>query len=87
MPVMLFVVANWCLTTLLEGEGSFRDVFVATCYGIAPLPLLIILSTAVSNFLTANESAVITLTQHDRIYLGRNTSVLRSNGHARIFVR
>ena len=27
----------------------------------APLPLLIILSTAVSNFLTANESAVITL--------------------------
>ncbi len=61
MPVMLFVVANWCLTTLLEGEGSFRDVFVATCYGIAPLPLLIILSTAVSNFLTANESAVITL--------------------------
>ncbi len=34
MPVMLFVVANWCLTTLLEGEGSFRDVFVATCYGM-----------------------------------------------------
>ena len=58
-PFALFVVANWCLTTLLEGEGTFKDVFIATSYAIAPMPFLIILSTIISNFLTLNESVTI----------------------------
>lgn len=61
VPFLLFIVANWCLTTLLEGEGSFKDVFVASSYALSPLPFLIILSTVASNFLVQNESAIMTM--------------------------
>lgn len=61
VPLMLWVIGNWCLTTLMEGEGSFKDIFIATSYALAPLPLLIIPATIFTNFLTANEMALATL--------------------------
>lgn len=61
VPLMLWVVANWGLTTLFEGEGSFKDVFVASTYAIAPLPVLIIVSTVLSNFLVTSEGSIITI--------------------------
>ncbi len=60
-PVMLWVIANWCITTLFEGEGSFKDVFIATCYSLVPLPLLIIPSVVAANFLTLTELQVVSL--------------------------
>ncbi len=59
--VLLWVVANWCLTTLFDGEGSFKDIYIATCYSLAPLPLFIIISTALSNVLTLTEGSIVTL--------------------------
>ena len=40
VPLLLFVLANWCLTTLFEGEGSFKDIFVACSYScfLSPRP-------------------------------------------------
>lgn len=61
VPLMLWVIANWCLTTLFDGEGTFKDVFVATSYALLPLPLIIIPTTIVSNFLTLDESALVSL--------------------------
>ena len=61
VPLMLWVIANWCLTTLFEGEGTFKDVFVATSYALLPLPLIIIPTTIVSNFMTLDESALVSL--------------------------
>ena len=49
VPVILWCVSNWCLTTLFDGEGRFRDILIATCYSLAPLPFFIILSTILSN--------------------------------------
>ncbi len=60
-PLLLWVVANWCLTTLFEGEGTMGDIFTACCYCLTPLPLLIIPATIASNFLTSNEGGIITL--------------------------
>ncbi len=60
VPVMLWVVSNWCLTTLFDGEGTFGDIFIATCYSLIPIPLFMIPSTILSNFLVADESAIIT---------------------------
>lgn len=61
VPLFLFVVGNWCLTTLFEGEGSFKDIFVATSYSLLPMPLLIIPATLCSNFVTTTEASIITL--------------------------
>ena len=61
VPLILFVTANWCLTTLFEGEGSFKDIFVAVSYALVPLPLFIIPSTILSNVVTASEKTVVSL--------------------------
>lgn len=61
IPMILWVTANWCLTTLFDGEGSYKDIFIATCYSLAPLPLLIIPSVLLTHVLTLNETVVISL--------------------------
>ncbi len=61
VPVILWCVGNWCLTSLFEGEGSFKDIFIATTYSLAPLPLLVVISTVLTNILTATEGSMINL--------------------------
>ena len=60
VPLMLWVVANWCLTTLFDGEGSFKDIFIACCYSLLPLVLLIIPATIYSNIATVAELDIVT---------------------------
>lgn len=61
VPVLLWTIANWCLTTLFDGEGSLKDIFIASCYALSPLPLLLIVSTLFSNVVTLNEAALVSL--------------------------
>ena len=32
MPVTLFCIANWCLTLMLDGEGTMPQIFIGLCY-------------------------------------------------------
>ena len=57
LPLILWCVANWCLTTLMDGEGSFRDIFISAAYSLTPFILIQIPLIAVSNLLTLEESA------------------------------
>ena len=61
LPVFLFAISNWCLTTLFEGEGSFRDIFIAIGYSLMPLVLTLIPTTLASNFIVASESDLLSL--------------------------
>ena len=61
MPYVLWCVSNWCLTTLFEGEGSMKDIFMATGYAILPVPLFMIPATAISNVLLLEEASIISL--------------------------
>jgi len=61
VPILLWVTANWCLTTLFDGEGSFKDVFIAVCYSTIPLPLLIIPSVIATHMITKPEAGLINL--------------------------
>ena len=58
VPVLLWVAANWCLTTLFDGEGSIKDIFIATCYSLVPLILFMIPATAITNVLTLSEASI-----------------------------
>ena len=62
-PLFLWIIGNWCLTTLFEGEGSFKDIFIACSYSLAPVPLLVIPSTIISNVITDSETAIVNLLQ------------------------
>ena len=61
VPLILFVVGNWCLTTLFEGEGSLKDIFIACSYSLAPLPVFIIGTTMFSNVALKNETDILEL--------------------------
>ena len=61
VPVVLWIVGNWCLTTLFDGEGSLKDIYIATCYSLAPLPFFVTISTILSNVLTVTEGSILTL--------------------------
>lgn len=56
VPVLLWVVANWCLTSLLDGEGSLRDIYVMSCYALFPIVLFTIPVTLASFVLSLDES-------------------------------
>lgn len=56
-PFFLWVVVNWSLTTLLEGKGAFRDIYIATAFALTPLILVNIPMTIFSNYITLEEAA------------------------------
>ncbi len=58
VPFFLWVLSNWCFTTLFDGEGSFKDIFVATSYALFPVPILVIVSTLLTQVLVGTESQI-----------------------------
>ncbi|MBQ3899212.1 MAG: YIP1 family protein [Lachnospiraceae bacterium] len=54
-PLALWVIGNWGLTTLFDGKGRLGQVYMATCYGMAPYPIIQIPLMIVSNFVTIEE--------------------------------
>ncbi len=56
LPYVLWIVSNWSLTTLLDGEGSMKDIAVSTAYCLVPMILFIVPLTVLSNFVTLDEN-------------------------------
>ncbi len=61
LPLFLWVIANWCFTTLFEGEGSMKDIYISSCYALIPLPLIMIPTVLLTNVLTVEESGIISM--------------------------
>jgi len=55
-PLALWVVGNWALTTLFDGKGRLGQVYMATCYALAPYPLVQLPLMIFSNFVTVDEA-------------------------------
>lgn len=55
IPFFLWCIVNWAFTTLTDGKGTFRDIYIATAYALTPLVLLNIPSTLLSHFLVLEE--------------------------------
>jgi hypothetical protein len=54
--LLLFCVANWSVTSLTNGEGKLKEIFMAICYAMTPLVLTIAPAAIISNFLTTEEA-------------------------------
>lgn len=54
---VLWAVSNWSVSTLMEGEGKFTEIWIFSAYAILPFVLLMIPVTIISNFLTKDEAA------------------------------
>lgn len=55
IPVVLFSLANWAVTTLAEGKGGFKDIFLVTCYSLMPLIIFQTVTPIISHLMTLNE--------------------------------
>jgi len=60
-PFILWVVSSWCFTTLMDGEGSMKDIAIATGYALVPIVLISLPLIPVTRLVTAEEGAFISL--------------------------
>lgn len=60
MPLLLWALANWCVTTLTDGEGKIKEIYTFTCYALLPMVLFTILNTVISHFIVLDEGMYIT---------------------------
>ncbi|WP_337035340.1 YIP1 family protein [Paenibacillus illinoisensis] len=57
VPFFLWCIANWSVTTLMEGEGKFREIFLATGYSLIPVILIYAPMIVISRFMVQEETA------------------------------
>jgi hypothetical protein len=58
LPVFLWVVANWSLTTLMDGKGRMPDIYMAVAYALAPSVIINAVMIVLSQIITFDEGAV-----------------------------
>lgn len=58
-PLLIYCLANWCLTTLFDGKGRLRDIYMGMCYSLTPYIILVNPVTIISNFVTDEEGAFL----------------------------
>ncbi|MFH1693594.1 MAG: YIP1 family protein [Bacillota bacterium] len=56
----LYVVVNYLVSTLNDGEGRFKDVLISTSYVLVPFIIFTLPMTILSNYLTYNETFIFT---------------------------
>lgn len=61
LPLFLWVVSNYLVSSIREGEGRFRDVYVATIFSLTPIVLVLPIVTILSHVLTYNEEFIINM--------------------------
>ena len=61
LMILLFVLANWCLCTLLSGEGRVIDIYIMICYNLLPLIFYNIVSTVMSQILVEDEFTFVSI--------------------------
>lgn len=52
---LLYVVANWAMCTLFDGEGSMKNIFIVTSYSLIPYISGYLIGTVLSHFLIKDE--------------------------------
>lgn len=57
---LTWVVANWSFCTLLDGEGNMKRIAIYSAYALVPYIIGSILSTAISYFITLDETIWMT---------------------------
>ena len=61
LPFLVLCLANWAMTTLFEGKGRFKDIYIGMCYALVPYILIQLPMILVSNMLTYEEGSLYTV--------------------------
>ena len=69
---VVWVIGNWSLCTLFDGEGSMKNIFCVSAYALLPYLFSQVIVIIASNFLLRTEGGFITFFQ----YLGLVWSIV-----------
>lgn len=59
-PVVLFIIGNWSVTTITNGSGSLKEIFMVYAYACYPKLILDVIGLILSNVVTVEEAAFST---------------------------
>lgn len=62
-PIVLITASNWSITTLFDGKGKMKEIFMMICYSLFPLAWAKFVGLFVSNVVSQQEQALYTLIQ------------------------
>lgn len=57
-PIVIGCIANWGLTTLFNGKGTMKDIYMAIGYSLTPYVLIQIPMIFISNVITGQEGSI-----------------------------
>jgi sugar lactone lactonase YvrE len=60
LPFFLWVGSNYLVSSIREGEGRFKDVYITTIFALSPYFLVLPVLTVLSHALTYNEQFLMT---------------------------
>ena len=58
LPVGLWTLANWSLTTLMDGKGRMYEIYMSVCYALTPYVIINIIMIVISQFITYEEGVI-----------------------------
>jgi len=58
LPIFLWTVANWGLTTLMDGKGKMFEIYMAVAYALTPWVIINATMILLSQFITFEEGAI-----------------------------
>lgn len=59
VPWLSWAVSNWAVSSIMEGEGKFKDILVSSAYVYVPYVLILVPLTLLSNMLTLKEAGLV----------------------------
>jgi hypothetical protein len=61
LPFLVLCVANWALSTLFDGKGRFKDIYMAMCYALVPYILIQLPLIPISHVISFDEASYYTV--------------------------
>ena len=58
---LLFIISNWAVCTLFNGNGNLKEISCVTAYSLLPLIAAMAVNVIASNFLSASEGALMNI--------------------------
>lgn len=56
-PFLLWCIINWSFTTLMDGKGTIKKIFIYSTYSLFPLAVINVPLAIISNFITFQEAS------------------------------
>lgn len=58
LPIVLFVISNYLISSLMGGDGTMKSIFINTLGSLTPIIIMLPIIVIISNVLTYNESFI-----------------------------